>query len=59
MKKSRYTDRQIIGILKQAEAGMAVPALCREYVHWIRLLSGVVSLGNYVVTMGLNISVQH
>ena len=31
MKKSRYTDSQIIGILKQAEAGTAVPALCREY----------------------------
>lgn len=31
MKKSRYTDNQIISILKQAEAGTAVPELCREH----------------------------
>ena len=31
MKKSRYTDSQIIGILKQAEAGTPVPELCREH----------------------------
>ena len=31
MKKSRYSDSQIIGILKQAEAGTAVPDLCREH----------------------------
>lgn len=31
MKKSRHTDSQIIGILKQAEAGSPVPALCREH----------------------------
>ncbi len=31
MKKSRYTDSQIISILKQAEAGMPVPELCREH----------------------------
>ena len=31
MKKSRYSDSQIIGILKQAEAGAAVPDLCREH----------------------------
>jgi putative transposase len=31
MKKSRYTDSQIIGILKQAEAGTPVPDLCREH----------------------------
>lgn len=31
MKKSRYTDSQIIGILKQAEAGTPAPDLCREY----------------------------
>ena len=28
MKKSRFTDSQIIGILKQAEAGSPVPELC-------------------------------
>ena len=31
MKKSRYTDSQIISILKQAEAGTPVPELCREH----------------------------
>ena len=30
MKKSRYSDSQIIGILKQAEAGTPVPELCRQ-----------------------------
>ena len=31
MKKSRYTDSQIIAILKQSEAGASVPDLCREH----------------------------
>ena len=31
MKKSRFTDSQIIAILKQAEAGTPAPALCREH----------------------------
>lgn len=31
MKKSRYTDGQILAILKQAEAGTPVPELCREH----------------------------
>ena len=31
MKKSRFTDSQIIAILKQAEAGTPVPELCREH----------------------------
>lgn len=31
MKKSRFTDSQILGILKQAEAGVSVPELCREH----------------------------
>ena len=32
MKKSRYSDSQILAILKQAEAGTPIPALCRERV---------------------------
>ena len=30
MKKSRFTDSQIIDALKRAEAGLTVPDLCRE-----------------------------
>lgn len=31
MKKSRYSDSQILAILKQAESGIPVPQLCREH----------------------------
>ncbi|BFM07365.1 hypothetical protein GCM10025791_40740 [Halioxenophilus aromaticivorans] len=31
MKKSRFTDSQIMAILKQSEAGTPVPELCREH----------------------------
>lgn len=31
MKKSRFTDPQIMSVLKQAEGGMAVAELCREH----------------------------
>ncbi|MDH5631755.1 MAG: transposase, partial [Gammaproteobacteria bacterium] len=31
MRKSRYSDSQILGILQQAEAGTPVPELCREH----------------------------
>jgi putative transposase len=31
MKKSRFSDSQIIGVLKQEEAGVPVPELCREH----------------------------
>ena len=30
MKKSRFTDSQIMAVLKRAEGGEAVPELCRE-----------------------------
>jgi len=31
MKKSKFSDSQIIGILKEAESGVPVPQLCREH----------------------------
>jgi putative transposase len=31
MKTARYSDAQIMGILKQAESGVPVAALCREH----------------------------
>ena len=31
MKKSRYTDSQILAFLKQNENGVSVPDLCREH----------------------------
>ena len=31
MKKSRFSDNQIIAILKQTESGSPVPELCREH----------------------------
>ena len=31
MKKSRFTDSQIMAVLKQAESGVPVPQLCREH----------------------------
>ncbi len=31
MKKSRFSETQIMTILKQAEGGVPVPELCREH----------------------------
>lgn len=31
MKTSKFSDSQILAILKQAEAGAPVPELCREH----------------------------
>lgn len=35
MKKSRFTDSQILAVLKQAETGTPVSQLCREHgISW-------------------------
>lgn len=31
MKKTRYTEDRIIGVLKEAEAGIAITEICRKY----------------------------
>jgi len=31
MKKTRYSEEQIIGVLKEGEAGIAIGELCRKY----------------------------
>jgi putative transposase len=31
MRKSRYTDSQILAILKQSESGVPTPELCRDH----------------------------
>ena len=36
MKTSRYSDPQILSILRQAEGGMPVPELCREHGMSVR-----------------------
>ena len=31
MKRSRFSERQIVGILKEGDAGIAVTEICRKY----------------------------
>ena len=48
MKKTRFTDEQIIGFLKQAEAGMPIKEICRSggvsqpiFCEWRSRLGGM------------------
>ena len=48
MKKTRFTEEQIIGALKQAEAGMKVAEVCRQigvsqhtFYYWRRKYGGL------------------
>ena len=48
MKKSRYSEEQIIGFLKQADAGMPIKELCRKggfsdatFYNWRKKYAGL------------------
>lgn len=48
MARKRYTEEQIVGILKEAAAGTKTPDLCRKYAvsvntfyHWRNKFSGM------------------
>lgn len=51
MKKSRYSEEQIIGILKQSEAGVNTPDLCRKHG-----ISGATFYGWKQKLGGMNVS---
>ena len=48
MKRKRFTEEQVIGFLKEAQAGLAVKELCRKYgfseasfYHWKAKFGGM------------------
>ena len=47
MKTSRYSDSQIISIMRQAEAGTPVPELCREAHQYQRELRFQLKFGQF------------
>jgi len=50
MKGKRYTEEQIIGVLKEAEAGMPVADLCRKYgIHQATLYNWKAKYGGLTV----------
>jgi putative transposase len=51
MKGKRYTEEQIIGVLKEAEAGMPVADLCRKYgIHQATLYNWKAKYGGLSVS---------
>jgi len=51
MKGKRYTEEQIIGVLKEAEAGMPVADLCRKYgIHQTTLYNWKAKYGGLTVS---------
>jgi len=48
MKKSKFSETQIVGILKEAEAGIKIPDVCRKhgisghtFYNWRRKFQGI------------------
>jgi len=51
MRGKRYSEEQIIGALKEAEAGMAIPDLCRKYgIHQTTLYNWKAKYGGLTVS---------
>jgi putative transposase len=45
VKKSRFTEEQIVGVLKESEAGAKTPELCRK--HGISPATFYIASGNF------------